>query len=571
MARRPLFWRPLALIGASIFFLCLLASFLSLSEARPPAQDGTPTPSIYLPLVLRNSTPATVYVVSSSVYTHTISSLYVVGEVINNTSGNVSSVRVTCVLRNAGGAVIRMEYAYTMIDVLAPGQKAPFKVRFYDYPDYASYDLTVTYHTTSQPARTGVSVLSSSTWSQCGLYTVGKEQSNAVSVQSSPSLMETPPPPPPTPPPALPESCLYTVGEVQNNTTGNVKRIEVVATYYDASGRVTNADYTYVLLDVLGPGQKGPFKVYADNRPYSSYVFSVQYWPTSDPPATNVPVLSSSTWSEDNWLYTVGEIQNNTGGNIQYVKVIITFYDSLGQVTNVGWDLTMLRVLGPGQKAPFEIWAASRPYDSYTFSVDYDTTTDTPPTGVSVLSSDSWSEYGSLYIIGEVQNNNVDNVGGVRIAVTYYDSEGNVTNATSAYVPVTIVTAGQKACFKGSTENRPYNSYNLAVDFWTTTSLPPNLQVLSVTPSGNLHLAGEIRNNDSTKTYSSVEAVGTLYDGTGKVLNCEYDYTSPSYLGPGSTAPYDIYFWSHTTGWTSYAVDATGYPPPPPTPTPVPP
>ena len=398
MARRPLFWRQLALTGASVFFLCLLASFLPPSEARPPAQDGTPTPSIHLPLVLKNyPPPATVYVVSSSAYTNTISSLYVVGEVINNTSGSVSSVRVTCVLRNAGGTVVRMEYTYTMINVLAPGQKAPFKIGFYDYPDYMSYDLTVTYYSTSQPVRTGVSVLSSSTWSQCGLYTVGKEQSNAVSMQSSPSLVETPPPPPPSPPPALPESWLYTVGEVQNNTAGNVEAIKVVVTYYDASGKVTNADYAYVLLDVLSLGQKGPFKIYADNRPYSSYVFSLEYRPTSNPPATNVPVLSSDSWTDplSSWLHTVGEVQNNTGNNIQDVQVIATFYDSLGQVTNVDWDYTMLRVLGPGQKAPFKIWASSRPYDSCTFSMDYYTTTDIPPTGVSVLSSDSWSEYPS--------------------------------------------------------------------------------------------------------------------------------------------------------------------------------
>jgi hypothetical protein len=440
MARRPLFWHQLALIGVSVFFLCLLASFLSPSEAHPPAQDVTPTP-IYLPIVLNNyRPPENVYVVSSSAYTDTMPFLHVVGEVINNTSGNVSSVRVTCVLRNAGGAVVRMEYTYTMIDVLAPGQKAPFQVWFYDYPDYASYDLTVTYSSTSQPARTGVSVLSSSTWPE--------------------------------------GSTLYLVGEVQNNTTGNVGSTKVAVTYYDASGRVTNADYTYVLLNVLGPDQKGPFKVWIFyNRPYSSYALSVEYWPTSDPPAANVPVLSSSTWPEESPFYMVGEVQNNTGSNIRSVEVIATFYDSLGQVTNVGWHSPELRLLTPGEKA----------------------------------------------------------------------------------------------CFKVGTENRPYSSYNLATDFTATTDSPPNLQVLSATPSGNLHLAGEIRNNDGTKTYSSVKAVGTLYDSTGKVLNCEYGYTSPPDLGPGGTAPYDIYFWSHTTGWTSYAVDATSYPSAPPTPMPPPP
>jgi hypothetical protein len=323
-----------------------------------------------------------------------------------------------------------MEYTYTMIDVLAPGQKAPFKVWFYDYPGYASYEITVTYSSTSQPARTGVSVLSSSTWPE--------------------------------------DSPLYIVGEVQNNTTGNVRSTKVAVTYYDASGRVTNADYTYVLLNVLGPDQKGPFKVwFFYNRPYSRYALSVEYRPTSDPPAANVPVLSSSTWPEDSPLYIVGEVQNNTGSNIRSVEVIATFYNSLGQVTNVDWDYLQLRLLSPEKKACFKVLVL--------------------------------------------------------------------------------------------TENRPYSSYNLAVDFWPTTDSPPNLQVLSVTPSGNLHLAGEIRNNDSTKTYNSVEAVGTLYDNMGRVLNCEYDYTSPSDLGPGSTAPYDIYFWSHTTGWTSCAVDATGY------------
>jgi hypothetical protein len=533
MARRPLLWHQLALIGASVFFLCLLASFLSSSEAHPPAQDGTPPP-IHLPLVLNNyPPPATVYVVSSSTYTDT-NTLNVVGEVINNTSGNVASVRVTCALRNASGDVVRMQYAYTMIDLLAPGQKAPFEMWFYDCPDYASYDITVAYHSTTQPARTGVSVLSNSTYySGYGL--------------------------------------LLTVGEVQNNTTGNVKWIKVVITYYDASGRVTDADYAYVLPNVLGPGQKGAFRAYADNRPYSNYVFTVEYQLTGDPPATNVPVLSSSTWSEDSWLHTVGEVQNNTSSNIQSVKVIATFYDSLGQVTNVDWNYAMLWVLGSGQKAPFKISDFARPYDSYTLSVDYYTTPSAPPTGVSVLNSDSWSEYGSLYTVGEVQNNNAGNIGSVVVVVTYYDSGGNVTNAERAYVPVTIVGAGQKACFKGLTENRPYDSYNLAVGFSATTDLPPNLQVLSVTPSGDLHLAGEIRNNDSTETYNSVRAVGTLYDSAGKVLNCEYGFTSPPDLGPGGTAPYDIYFWSHTTGWASYAVDVTGYPPAPPPPPPPPP
>jgi hypothetical protein len=389
----------------------------------------TPEFTSFLPIIVKPPATPSVSIVSSSAYTNTFGTLYIVGEVLNNTPDNVTFVRVTATLHNSNGDVIRANYTYTLIDVLAPGQKAPFKIPFDDYPsEYASYRLSATYATTIQSAKSGVSLLSSSTWDS-GL------------------------------------GDLYTVGEVQNNTGGNVEFVKIAATYYNAAGVVTNADYTYTDIDILGPGQKGPFKIYTDDRLY----------------------------------------------------------------------------------------------DTYTLSVDYNVTTESPPSGISIKNLDVWTEFGSTLFTGEVQNNSTNKIEYVEVLATFYDDTNTVTDVGYTYSRVDVLGPGQKGCFKLYATDRPYSSYALASDFSITTDPLPSLEVLSITPSGNLHLAGEIRNKHATQTYNYVQAVGTLYDGAGTVINCESGETSPPDISPGGVAPYDIYFYSHTSGWANYSVVATGW------------
>jgi hypothetical protein len=393
----------------------------------PIQQSDVITFTNFLPIVFKAPAAPSVNVLSSSAYDNGYGSLYIVGEVINNTANNVTFVRVTATLCNSDGDIIRADYSYVLIDVLAPGQKAPFRIFFYDYPqEYANYQLSVTYSTTTQPAKSSLPILSSNAWTS-GYGT------------------------------------LYTVGEVQNNTSNNIDFVKVIATYYNVAGIVTNVDYTYTEMDVLGPGQKGPFKIYADDRPY----------------------------------------------------------------------------------------------DYYTLSVDYDFTTESPPSGTSIINLDTWTEFGSTQFTGELQNNSGSNIEYVKVVATFYDNAGIVVDVDYTYLRIEILGSGQRGCFKLYATDRSYNSYTLANDFSATTDPLPSLEVLSITPSGNLHLAGQIRNNHTTRTYNFVKAVGTLYDGTGKVINCEDSYTSPSEIGPGGIAPYDINFYSHTSGWASYSVVAT--------------
>lgn len=62
------------------------------------------------------------------------SSLYIVGEILNNTGSNVRSVRINATLRNAAGNVVDSDYTYSMIDTVPSGITSPFRVLFSDPP-----------------------------------------------------------------------------------------------------------------------------------------------------------------------------------------------------------------------------------------------------------------------------------------------------------------------------------------------------------------------------------------------------------------------------------------------------
>ena len=54
-------------------------------------------------------------------------------------------------------------------------------------------------------------------------------------------------------------------------------------------------------------------------------------------------------------LSVVGEVQNNTPANAQFVQVIGTFYDNNNQVVGTQFTYTNPSDIGAGQKAPFEL------------------------------------------------------------------------------------------------------------------------------------------------------------------------------------------------------------------------
>jgi hypothetical protein len=88
-------------------------------------------------------------------------------------------------------------------------------------------------------------------------------------------------------------------------------------------------------------------------------------------------ILSSNDFIDSiGYLHVVGEVQNNTPTNAQFVKITGTFYDSSDNVVGTDFTYTDPSDIGSGQKAPFELllMSASIPVsqvDHYNLQASY--------------------------------------------------------------------------------------------------------------------------------------------------------------------------------------------------------
>ena len=188
-----------------------------------PTNTPVPTPTI-TPSPPPSPTQAPVVLVLSSqgfIPYQGSKSYYIVGEVLNNTGNNVWLIEISATLRDASGKVVGSDSSYAIIDNLTPGMKSPFRVLFFDVPTFTSYDLVVTWDTTS---------------SQPYLLEVLNQSSRFDS-----------------------SSAYHVVGEIHNQHSQKRTFVRAVVTLYNASGQVVGVDYSYTNPDELGPGQTASF------------------------------------------------------------------------------------------------------------------------------------------------------------------------------------------------------------------------------------------------------------------------------------------------------------------------
>jgi hypothetical protein len=148
-------------------------------------------------------------------------SWYIVGEVRNDTSANVQFVRISATLRDAGGNVVDSDYSYSMIGKLTPGMTSPFWIIFSDPPSWSTYDLQVTWDTTSQ-------------------------QPYAMEILNSTLYFDS-------------YDAFHVVGEIRNQYAEQRTFVEAYVTMYDASGQVIGVDSTFTNPYDLNPGQTASF------------------------------------------------------------------------------------------------------------------------------------------------------------------------------------------------------------------------------------------------------------------------------------------------------------------------
>lgn len=194
------------------------------------AQSVCVSNCIYLPLSLKpvsTPTPLPNGVVATKSSTFVpysgASSVYLIGEVTNNTNKIVQFVKINAILRNDAGQIVDGDYSYTTIDTLAPGMISPFLIIFDKPPVWSSYETTVTWSTTTR-----------------------------APIQLATSNIET----------YWDSSNAYHVRGVVSNQTGSQRTfVKVFVTMYDVSDKIIGVDYDYIDPLTIEAGQSAPFDV----------------------------------------------------------------------------------------------------------------------------------------------------------------------------------------------------------------------------------------------------------------------------------------------------------------------
>jgi hypothetical protein len=253
---------------------------------------------------------------------------HVVGEVQNVIEENIKDVTIKIIFYDEYGAVIDADYMYSefkMLDILTPGQKAPFEKVLLDA------------EASKKVARYEFLVESNITMEEPALLEIPNHSSHMSSLGT----------------------CFEVVGEVENIGSENVEDTKIFATFYDQQGTVIGATLSrYGEIDTLVPGQKLPFSLSYYGREgiperIPNYSLCAEGTKTTKEPYREFQIISQNVEPYP-FQYVVNGVVKNVGEqDATDIEGVASFYDSNG--TMIAKDnIYIERVnLAAGQTTPF--------------------------------------------------------------------------------------------------------------------------------------------------------------------------------------------------------------------------
>jgi hypothetical protein len=166
-------------------------------------------------------------ILSSSSFTDDVGAYHIVGEVKNNSpSDSMKYVKIVATLYGKTGKVIGTDFTFSDVGVLRPAEKSPFEIILTDIRQsqkVSSYKLSTSGDKTrALPAALKLSV-DNSYRDSIGFY--------------------------------------HAAGEVTDQGSQKATYVKVSGTFYNSSGSVVAADFSYTDPHDLEPGQTAPFEM----------------------------------------------------------------------------------------------------------------------------------------------------------------------------------------------------------------------------------------------------------------------------------------------------------------------
>jgi hypothetical protein len=181
----------------------------------------------------------------------------------------------------------------------------------------------------------------------------------------------------------------------------------------------------------------------------------------------------SSYISSNGILHVVGEVNNNLDSAVKNVQITATFFDSTNNIIATVATQSMLNIILPGEKSPFEILLSDQStvnkVNSYDLVVSsYSKPIDILPQNLRIISNNSYiskSEYYNIH--GKILNEGPSRCTYTMIAATCYDTNGKVVGTTQGFTDPATIISGREAQFniiiRDSEQSKKVSSYALQV------------------------------------------------------------------------------------------------------------
>ncbi len=180
--------------------------------------------------------------------------------------------------------------------------------------------------------------------------------------------------------------------------------------------------------------------------------------------------------------------------------------------------------------------------------------TDTPkpkPKGVHILPNytDFTSSIDTFHVVGEVQNDTGDSIRFVKISANFYDAQNNLIDTDFSFGRIDILPPGDKTCFNLFLDDVPVGLDHYEFEAPTYSTSPDQLPALTVlSHSGSVtdifdwyEIIGEVRNDHGSRV-DFVSPIGTLYNASGDVLDCDFTFVNSTHLDPGQKSSFKMTF-----------------------------
>jgi hypothetical protein len=375
-------------------------------------------------------------VLSHNGHTGSDGTVYVVGEIVNNTENNYEWVKVSCAFYDENETLLITEEDYVYTDILLPQESAPFKISLWEPPaGIDTYIVAATGTETTDQPFTAIEFIQDS---------AAVSDSNDITI----------------------------IGEVTNPSETPASEVRIAVAVFDENDNILDVGFTYAERDVFFQNSISPFELYISevNGDPDRYELSVYSDKAADYELESVAgvELVSINYYIDAFddLIVVGEVINQDTSNVTFARTFVSFYNEDDELVAVDWGYVWADIMEPGAKSPFsiELYEPSEAIDHWTVWVEGDKTDDPVQGDLALENTDNDVDENNVVLFtGDVKNNGTETMTYIEVAVTVYDTEGQVITTGEIWLDGELA-PGASMPFELETEtNEDADSFELYV------------------------------------------------------------------------------------------------------------